>query len=150
MWIFTVPLFPACSLVNLSNYVCNTILIKSTEGWSLKLWSQFLQLRKEAWKKNSGLQRGFKSWIFFQASLRNCKNCDHNCEDHSSFDFIFAVHIWFISYASFTYYTHCLHLRFYLFVCKKRFWTDVGSQSNLVLLYFQPTHPAWTPFGVKE
>ena len=21
---------------------------------------------------------------FFQASLRNCKNCDHNCEDHSS------------------------------------------------------------------
>ena len=23
---------------------------------------------------------------FFQASLRNCKNCDHNCEDHSSFD----------------------------------------------------------------
>ena len=22
---------------------------------------------------------------FFQASLRNCKNCDHNCEDHSSF-----------------------------------------------------------------
>ena len=30
---------------------------------------------------------------FFQASLRNCKNCDHNCEDHSSFDFISAVHI---------------------------------------------------------
>ena len=25
--------------------------------------------------------------IFFQASLCNCKNCDHNCEDHSSFDF---------------------------------------------------------------
>ena len=24
---------------------------------------------------------------FFQASLRNCKNCGHNCEDHSSFDF---------------------------------------------------------------
>ena len=23
---------------------------------------------------------------FFQASLRNGKNCDHNCEDHSSFD----------------------------------------------------------------
>ena len=30
---------------------------------------------------------------FFQASLRNCKNCDRNCEDHSSFDFISAVHI---------------------------------------------------------
>ena len=24
---------------------------------------------------------------FFQASLRNCKNCDHNCEDHSSFEY---------------------------------------------------------------
>ena len=22
------------------------------------------------------------------ASLRNCKNCDHNCEDHSSFDLV--------------------------------------------------------------
>ena len=41
---------------------------------------------------------------FFQASLRNCKNCDHNCEDHSSFDFISAVHIWFTSYASFIHY----------------------------------------------
>ena len=30
---------------------------------------------------------------FFQASLRNCKHCNHNCEDHSSFDFISAVHI---------------------------------------------------------
>ena len=42
---------------------------------------------------------------FFQASLHNCKkNCNHNCEDHSSFDFISAFHIWFISYASsFTY-----------------------------------------------
>ena len=28
---------------------------------------------------------------FFQASLRNCKNCDHNCEDHSSFDFNFQL-----------------------------------------------------------
>ena len=44
---------------------------------------------------------------FFQASLRNCKNCDHNREDHSSFDFISAVHIWFISYASFI--NICLH-----------------------------------------
>ena len=32
-------------------------------------------------------------FYFFQASLRNCKNCDHNCEDHSSFDFISPVHI---------------------------------------------------------
>ena len=30
---------------------------------------------------------------FFQASFRNCKNCDHDCEDHYSFDFTSAVHI---------------------------------------------------------
>ena len=34
----------------------------------------------------SRVQAPLKSWIFFQDSLRNCKNCDHNCEDHSSFD----------------------------------------------------------------
>ena len=28
---------------------------------------------------------------FFQASLRNCKNCDHNCEGHSSFDFEMCI-----------------------------------------------------------
>ena len=30
----------------------------------------------------------------FQASLRNWKNCVHNCEDHSSFDFISAVNVY--------------------------------------------------------
>ena len=33
---------------------------------------------------------------FFQASLRNCKNCDHNCEDHSSFDIISLMCFLFI------------------------------------------------------
>ena len=83
--------------------------------WSSKLWTQFLQLRREAWKNQdfngvwtrdlaipvrrsnqlsyeatdvgswsswSRVQTPLKSWIF-QASLRNCKNCVHNCEDHS-------------------------------------------------------------------
>ena len=55
----------------------------------------------------SRVQAPLKFWIFFfQASLRNCKNCDHNCEDHCSFDFISAVHIWFLSYASFN--IHCV------------------------------------------
>ena len=31
---------------------------------------------------------------FFHASLRNCKNCDHNCEDHSSFDDILRRYTW--------------------------------------------------------
>ena len=30
---------------------------------------------------------------FFQASLRNCRNCDHNCEDRSSFEIIFLLDI---------------------------------------------------------
>ena len=38
--------------------------------------------------------------LFF---LRNCMSCVHNCEDHSSFDFISAVLIWFISYTSITF-----------------------------------------------
>ena len=33
---------------------------------------------------------------FFQASLRNCKNCDHNCEDHSSFDFEYCNYYFFL------------------------------------------------------
>ena len=36
--------------------------MKSNEEWSSQLSSQFLQLRKEAWKKNSGLQRGLNPW----------------------------------------------------------------------------------------
>ena len=29
--------------------------------WSSQ-WTQFMQLRKEVWKKNSGLQRGLNPW----------------------------------------------------------------------------------------
>ena len=35
--------------------------ILSNEEWSSQLWSQFLQLHKEAWK-NSGLQQGLNLW----------------------------------------------------------------------------------------
>ena len=31
--------------------LCNKLYIKSNEGWSSQLWTQFMQLRKEAWKK---------------------------------------------------------------------------------------------------
>ena len=43
-------------------------------------------------EKKLWLQRGpveDLNFFFFQASLRNCKNCDHNCEVHSSFDYNF-------------------------------------------------------------
>ena len=45
-------------------------------------------LEKLSWlKRRTGIARSraqtpLKSWIF-QASFRNCKNCVHNCEDHS-------------------------------------------------------------------
>ena len=75
--------------------------------WSLQLWTQFgqvvwtrdrailvrrsNQLSYEAtdvgsWSfvgiARSPVQTSLKSWIF-QASLRNCQNCVHNCKDHS-------------------------------------------------------------------
>ena len=61
--------------------------------WSSQ-WMPFMQLRKEAWKNfrtstesiapvivRSRVQTPLKSWIFFQASLRNCINCFHR-DDH--------------------------------------------------------------------
>ena len=62
-------------------------------------WTRDLAIPVRRYTARSRVQAPLKSWIFFQASLRNCKNWDHKCEDHSSFDFISAVHIWFISYA---------------------------------------------------
>ena len=67
-----------------------------------KLWIRFLPSKVQySCSQNSllgeNVKRGYSSPVevlnFFQASLRNCKNCDYNCEDHSSFDFISAVHI---------------------------------------------------------
>ena len=39
-------------------------------------------LERRTGNARSRVQTPLKSWIF-QASLRNCKNCVHNCEDHS-------------------------------------------------------------------
>ena len=39
-----------------------------------------------------------KSGNFFSGFLRNCIYCVHNCEDHSSFDFISAVLIYDLSH----------------------------------------------------
>ena len=70
--------------------------------WSSQLWEQFLQLRREAWKIQDfnwvwtrdlaipvrrSNQLSYEatdvgSWSFV-GSLRNCKNCPHNCQDHS-------------------------------------------------------------------
>ena len=51
-------------------------LKNSSKLWSSQLWTQFKQLRIEAWKSTS---------------IRNCLNCVHYCDDHSSLDFKSAV-----------------------------------------------------------
>ena len=52
---------------------------------------------KRAWKRNTHrspktfrTSAPLKSWIF-QASIRNCKNCVHNCKGHSLLDSTSAV-----------------------------------------------------------
>ena len=47
----------------------------------------FCNCVKKPEKKNQDFNGAVEVLNFFQASLRNCKNCDHNCEDHSSFDY---------------------------------------------------------------
>ena len=82
------------------SYRESTKMSKSNEEWSSQLWTQFMQLSKKA-EKNSGLQRGLNSWhrgTVRCGFLRNSINSVHKCKDHSSFDFISAVLIWFISW----------------------------------------------------
>ena len=56
--------------------------------WSSQLWTQFLQLRREAWKIQdfNGLLYAIVKIAFITAKII------------ASLDFISAVHIWFISY----------------------------------------------------
>ena len=63
-----------------------------------------MQLREKPAQKNqdSTVISRSVSPEFFSVFLRNCINWVHNCEDRSSFDFISAVLIRFISYTSIT------------------------------------------------
>ena len=70
---------------------------KSTKKQIVRCSKMFTKLR---WKTSDAKQK---------TCICNCINCVHNCEDHStSFDFISAVLIWFISYTSITF-SHLLH-----------------------------------------
>ena len=54
-------------------------------------WMMKWYMKYDKWGfGRSRVQTPLKSWIF-QASIRNCKNCVHNYEDHSLFDFTSAV-----------------------------------------------------------
>ena len=53
--------------------------------WS-DIWNvSYIELRRTGIAR-SRVQTPLKSWLF-QASIRNCLNCVHNCEDHSLLDF---------------------------------------------------------------
>ena len=49
------------------------------------IWTQFKQLRVEAWKRP--LHVIVEAWSLKKASTHNCLNCVHNCDDHSLLDF---------------------------------------------------------------
>ena len=55
----------------------------------LRIWNQVSSDHSRSLKK-SEVQTPLKSWLF-QASIRNCLNCVHNCDDHSLLDFKSAV-----------------------------------------------------------
>ena len=66
----------------------------------------------------NGVTTKLKSWLF-QASTRNCLNCVHNCDDHSSLDFNSAVqymkhfiyHFTKFSLLKWAFFSRCILLR---------------------------------------
>ena len=81
----------------------------------------------------SRVETPLKSWLF-QASLRNCKNCVHNWEDHNSFDFTSAV-----QYMIYFIYNFIIHVVIFSFLrdfgiiksCKGEY----VDESNVLLLF---------------
>ena len=69
----------------------NSVDIKSKEKSS-----SFWEGKQDSRKLQSFISQSFisrvqtplESWLF-QASIRNCLNCVHNCDDHSLIDFIY-------------------------------------------------------------
>ena len=70
----------------------------------------------------SRVQTPLKSWLF-QASIRNCLNCVHNCDDHSSLDCFFCFTLFLFYFCFFL--DRCLVLSVYVL----RFMT-LGSKIN--------------------
>ena len=69
------------SFVGSNGPVRNESMMKWYMKWityELRIWNQVKLWSSQLLR----VQTPLKSWIF-QASLRNCKNCAHNCEDHS-------------------------------------------------------------------
>ena len=73
------------SFTYLSREHMNPKLTCSQRQWLHSSVGRTLKLASHRYREVTG-SSPVEVLNFFQASLRNCKNCDHNCEDHSSFD----------------------------------------------------------------
>ena len=76
-------------LVDSAKCRLQTIVFRVRKQWDYPCW-----LEHRTGIARSRVQIPLKSWFIFSGFLRNCINCVHNCEDHSSFDFISAVLIY--------------------------------------------------------
>ena len=80
--------------LKLSNIALRKKLISSYLSYPNPITWRFLliivPLLFQAIKNQTPLKSPLKSWLF-QASIRNCLNCVHHCEDHSILDFKSAV-----------------------------------------------------------
>ena len=76
-----------CEVIYEMFHILNADL-KLSQLWSSQLWTQFKQLRIVAWKSqdfNGVWTRDLAIPVrrSNHASIRNCLNCVHNCDDHS-------------------------------------------------------------------
>ena len=69
--------------------------------------------------------------VFFSVFLRNCINCVHNCEDHSSFDFSFPQFSYMIYFIWICQWDYCCHVP--ICMVKSMFYTESSLQSSFCL-----------------
>ena len=132
--------------------------------WSSQ-WMQFMQLRKEAWKKipdfnrvwtrdltipvqcstNWAMQPPLKWWIFFSGFFTQFHKLRSLWRSFLHFHFISAVHIWFISYIINTHLFHREHMNPQL-TCSQHQWlhSSVGRGSHR-WSRGQGLKPRWSP-----
>ena len=88
-------------MLNIFGHVCRILCVRQ---WAMKtgisgtgqmeskiLVSLFQPVQIDYVLTVSWVQTSLKSWLF-QASLRNCLNCVHNCNDHGLLDYVL---IWY-------------------------------------------------------
>ena len=88
------------------------------------------------------IQTPLKSWLF-QASIRNCFNCVHNCDDHGLLDFKSAV-----QYMKHFIYLQILNIQFNLYHIRHVKSSTTESEKEIVVDY-QDAHARTRHMGKK-